>query len=140
MPGKNWKKPVEQRHKHLSVSKEFERLRTKEYELIDSEEGKKLQMNRGIQVEGSFGDMKADSSFRRFLCRGKQSVYNESSEKKRGTSYQNLSDATASSKFLSICEFRYSYAPKAFELYSILSHWQKVFQASSTFCGYSSAL
>lgn len=78
MPGKNWKKPVEERFKNLTISKEFERLRTKEYELIDSEEGKKLCMNRSIQVEGSFGDIKGDSQFRRFLCRGKKNVYAES--------------------------------------------------------------
>lgn len=78
MPGKNWKKPVEERYKSMTVSKEFERLRAKEYEIIDTEEGKKLRMNRSIQVEGSFGDIKADSSFRRFLCRGKQNVYAES--------------------------------------------------------------
>lgn len=78
MPGKNWKKPVEERLKNLTVSKEFERLRANEYELIDSEEGRKLRMNRSIQAEGSFGDMKGDSQFRRFLCRGKKNVYAES--------------------------------------------------------------
>lgn len=78
MPGKNWKKPVEQRYKHLVVSKEFERLRKKEYERIDTEEGKQLRMNRSIQVEGSFGDIKADSSFTRFLCRGAEKVFAES--------------------------------------------------------------
>lgn len=78
MPGNHWKKPLEERFKNLIVSKEFERLRAKEYELIDSEEGKKLRMNRSIQVEGSFGDIKEDSAFRRFLCRGKENVYAES--------------------------------------------------------------
>lgn len=78
MPGKNWKKPVEERYKSLTVSKEFERLRAMEYELIDSEEGKKLRMNRSIQAEGSFGDIKADSAFTRFLCRGRDNVHAES--------------------------------------------------------------
>ena len=78
MPGKNWKKPVEQRCKHLVVSKDFERLRADEYERIDSIEGKKLRMNRSIQVEGSFADIKADSAFTRFLCRGAQNVLAES--------------------------------------------------------------
>lgn len=78
MPGKNWKKPVEKRFKHLTVSKEFERLRAKEYELINSEEGKKLRMNRSIQAEGSFADIKGDSSFTRYLCRGKKNVFAES--------------------------------------------------------------
>lgn len=77
MPGKNWKKPVEGRYKNLTVSKEFERLRAEEYVRIDSEEGKKLRMNRSIQAEGSFGDIKADSGFTRFLCRGRENVYAE---------------------------------------------------------------
>lgn len=78
MPGKNWKKPVEQRYKTLTVSKEFERLRAGEYQRIDSREGKQLRMNRSIQVEGSFGDLKADSRFTRYLCRGKEQVLAES--------------------------------------------------------------
>lgn len=43
-----------------------------------AKKAKKLRMNRSIQVEGSFGDIKADSSFTRFLCRGKANVYAES--------------------------------------------------------------
>ena len=35
-------------------------------------------MNRSIQVEGSFGDLKQDCGFRRFLCRGKVNVEAES--------------------------------------------------------------
>ena len=77
MPGKNWKRPVEKRFKKLVVSKEFERLRKKEYELIETEEGKKLRMNRSIQAEGGFGDIKGDSEFTRFLCRGKENVMAE---------------------------------------------------------------
>lgn len=78
MPGKNWKKPVEERYKRLTVSKEFERLRADEYERIDSEEGKLLRMNRSIQAEGSFADIKGDSKFTRYLCRGAVNVYAES--------------------------------------------------------------
>lgn len=78
MPGKNWKKPVEERYKNLVVSKEFERLRAEEYERIQTEEGKRLRMNRSIQAEGSFGDIKGDSGFTRFLCRGKEKVLAES--------------------------------------------------------------
>ena len=78
MPGKNWKKPVEERYKTLTVSKEFERLRAEEYERIDSEEGKMLRMNRSIQAEGSFADIKGDSKFTRYLCRGEENVYAES--------------------------------------------------------------
>ena len=41
---------------------------------IESEEGIKLRMNQSIQVEGSFGELKQNSGFRRFLCRGSQNV------------------------------------------------------------------
>ncbi len=74
LSGHNWKKPLEQRYKTLVVSRKFEELRAEEYRLIDSEEGKKLRMNRSIQAEGGFADIKADSGFVRFLCRGKVNV------------------------------------------------------------------
>ena len=45
---------------------------------ITSEEGCRLRMNRSIQVEGSFGDLKQDMSFRRFLFRGNPNVLAES--------------------------------------------------------------
>ena len=35
-------------------------------------------MNRSIQVEGSFADLKQDMEFRRFLCKGTQNVLSES--------------------------------------------------------------
>ena len=34
-------------------------------------------MNRSIQVEGAFGDLKQDTGFRRFLCRGNENVQTE---------------------------------------------------------------
>lgn len=74
LEGKNWKKPVEKRHKTLVVSRKFENLREEEYRLINSEEGKKLCMNRSIQAEGGFADIKGDSGFTRFLCRGTDNV------------------------------------------------------------------
>lgn len=74
MSGRNWKKPVEERYKTIAVSRNFEKLRAEEYELINSEEGKKLRMNRSIQVEGGFADIKGDSKFTRFLCRGTENV------------------------------------------------------------------
>lgn len=76
--GTNWKKPEDERFKTIEVSKEFERLRSEEYERIDSEKGKKLRMNRSIQVEGSFGDIKADGGFDRYLRRGTENVLAES--------------------------------------------------------------
>ena len=77
LAGKNWKKPLEERYKKLTVSRLFEEMREEEYRLINSEEGKKLRMNRSIQAEGGFADIKGDSGFTRFLCRGTENVLAE---------------------------------------------------------------
>ena len=77
MSGKNWKKPLEERYKKLTVSRLFEELREEEYRKIHSEEGKKLRMNRSIQAEGGFADIKGDSGFTRFLCKGTENVFAE---------------------------------------------------------------
>ena len=77
MSGKNWKKPLEERYKTLTVSRLFEELREEEYRRINSEEGKKLRMNRSIQAEGGFADIKGDSGFTRFLCKGNENVFAE---------------------------------------------------------------
>ena len=77
LAGKNWKRPLEKRHKKLTVSRLFEELREEEYRLINSEEGKMLRMNRSIQAEGGFADIKGDSGFTRFLCRGTDNVFAE---------------------------------------------------------------
>lgn len=76
--GTNWKKPEDERFKTIEVSREFERLRSDEYERIESEKGKKLRMNRSIQVEGSFADIKADGGFDRYLRKGAVNVLAES--------------------------------------------------------------
>jgi hypothetical protein len=76
--GSNWKAPLEDRVKSLETSKLFNRLRKDDLERILSKEGCELRMNRSIQVEGSFGELKQDMCFRRFLCRGKQNVLAES--------------------------------------------------------------
>lgn len=68
------KKPLEERSKALYVSKKFLEYRKEGLERIVSEEGKELRINRSIQVEGSFGELKQNSRFRRFLCRGKENV------------------------------------------------------------------
>ena len=77
MSGNNWKKPLEKRYKKLTVSRVFEELREEEYRRINSEEGKTLRMNRSIQAEGSFADIKGDCGFTRFLCRGNENVLAE---------------------------------------------------------------
>ena len=73
----HWKIPEEERFKKLTVPKVFVRQRKECLERITSEEGALLRMNRSIQVEGSFGVLKEDRNFRRFLCRGKENVYAE---------------------------------------------------------------
>ena len=76
--GNHCNTPLEERNKNLYVSKKFNQYREESRERIESEEGKKLRMNRNIQVEGSFGELKQDMGFRRYLCRGIQNVKAES--------------------------------------------------------------
>lgn len=76
--GNNSKTPLEDRVKNLETSKLFNRQRKEDLERIISKEGCELRMNRSIQAEGSFGELKQDMRFRRFLCRGKQNVLAES--------------------------------------------------------------
>lgn len=72
------KTPLEDRIKNLETSKLFNRQRKDDLERILSREGCELRMNRSIQAEGSFGELKQDMGFRRFLCKGKQNVLAES--------------------------------------------------------------
>lgn len=75
--GNNSKTPMEQRSKHFEVSKYFQEQRKLDLERITSEKGKLLRMNRSIQAEGAFGDVKADMRFRRFLCKGQYNILAE---------------------------------------------------------------
>ncbi len=52
--------------------------REEDLERIISEEGIELRINRSIQAEGSFAQIKQDMGFRRFLSRGKENVQTES--------------------------------------------------------------
>ena len=61
-------------NRKMSVSKDFVELRKQAHELITTDTGKELRMNRSIQVEGAFGVLKQDYGFRRLLRRGKQGV------------------------------------------------------------------
>ena len=61
-------------NKKLYVSKNFLDKRMRSYENILSETGIRYRMNRSIQVEGSFGVLKNDYGFQRFLLRGKTRV------------------------------------------------------------------
>lgn len=62
------------RTKNLYVSRKFNQYREEDLERITSEEGILLRVNRSIQSEGSFGDLKEDTGFRRFRYRGKANV------------------------------------------------------------------
>lgn len=76
--GNNCKTSLEERVKKLETSKLFNQYRKEALARIVSEEGCKLRVNRSIQVEGSFGEIKQDMGFRRFLCKGKGNVFAES--------------------------------------------------------------
>ena len=64
-------------NRQISFSKDFARLRQAAHELITSEEGTELRLNRTIQVEGAFGVIKQDYGFRRLRRRGNQNVFTE---------------------------------------------------------------
>lgn len=75
--GRNSKTPLEERTKHLEFSKLFEEKREKSLERILSYEGTELRINRSIQSEGTFAEVKQDMGFRRFLCKRKQNILAE---------------------------------------------------------------
>jgi transposase len=76
--GNNSKVPLEERTKKLETSKKFNLQRKEDLERIISDEGCLLRVNRSIQAEGSFAQIKQDMNFRRFMCRGQQNVLAES--------------------------------------------------------------
>ena len=76
--GNNCKTPLEKRTKVLYVAKTFNEQRKADLERIISDEGKLYRMNRSIQAEGSFGDIKQDMQFRRYLTKGTANVLAES--------------------------------------------------------------
>ena len=78
MKGNNSKTALEERVKTLQVSKTFLKYRQENLERILSDDGILLRTNRSIQAEGSFGDLKQDMQFRRYLSKGTQNVLAES--------------------------------------------------------------
>lgn len=72
--GNNCKTPMEGRQKVLYVSKKMKEKRQETLERITSDYGTQLRMNRSIQAEGSFADIKEDMEFRRYLYRGNANV------------------------------------------------------------------
>ena len=69
--GNNCKTPLGERTKVLQVAKTFIKHRKEDLERIISDEGVLYRMNRSIQAEGSFGDIKQDMQFRRYLSKVK---------------------------------------------------------------------
>ncbi len=65
---------MEERQKVLYVSKVMKQKRQETLERITSEYGTQLRLNRSIQAEGSFANIKEDMDFRRYLYRGKENV------------------------------------------------------------------
>ena len=76
--GNNCKTPLEERTKTVHVSKTFLKYRQEGLERILTDEGIVLRMNRSIQAEGSFGDLKQDMQFRRYISKGTSNVLAES--------------------------------------------------------------
>lgn len=76
--GNHCKTPKEKRNKVLFVAKRFLEYRQKDLERLVTEEGILLRINRSIQAEGSFGDLKQNMRFRRYLSRGSVNVLAES--------------------------------------------------------------
>lgn len=69
---------MEERNKTLSAAKTFLKYRQEDLERILTEEGIPLRISRSIQAEGSFGDLKQNMQFRRYLSRGSVNVLGES--------------------------------------------------------------
>ena len=69
---------MEERTKTLHVAKKFLKYRQEDLERILSDDGIIFRINRSIQVEGSFGELKQDMQFRRYLSKGTANVLAES--------------------------------------------------------------
>ena len=69
---------MEERNKVLQVAKVMNAKRAEDLDRITSDYGTMLRMNRSIQAEGSFADVKEDMNFRRYLYRGKANALAES--------------------------------------------------------------
>ena len=61
----------------IYVCWEFQKMRQQSYQNITTEEGKLLRCNRSIQAEGTFGQLKHNRSFKRFLTGGNIKVLAE---------------------------------------------------------------
>lgn len=68
------KAAAEDTQKEVSICWELTELRKQSLENITTLKGKKLRVNRSIQVEGAFGQLKNNRGFRRFLTKGNYNV------------------------------------------------------------------
>lgn len=59
--------PLEERNKNFEVSKIFQQKREEAQKRIITEEGKTLRMNRSIQAEGAFAEVKSNMDFKDFF-------------------------------------------------------------------------
>lgn len=64
-------------NKTIQINKKYNELQQDNMERFLNEEGIRLRVNRSIQVEGAFGQIKQDYSYKRILRRGKEGVYKE---------------------------------------------------------------
>ena len=69
---------MEERTKTLQVARTFLKYRQEALERILSDEGIAFRINQSIQAEGSFGDLKQDMQFRRYVSKGTPNVLAES--------------------------------------------------------------
>ena len=76
--GNNCKTPLEERTKTLQVARTFLKYRQEDLKRIFTEEGIVFRINRRIQSEGSFGYLKQDMQFRRYVSKGTSNVLAES--------------------------------------------------------------
>lgn len=76
--GNNCKIPLEERTKTLQVARTFLKYRQQGLKRILSDEGIVFRINRSIQEEGSFGDLKQDMQFRRHVSKGAPNALAES--------------------------------------------------------------
>ena len=74
-PSRNGKKPKQ--NKHLVVYRKYQELQEENSKRFLSPDGIRMRVNRSIQVEGTFSQIKEDYRYRRFLRRGAEDVYKE---------------------------------------------------------------
>jgi len=64
-------------YKQVQANLRLREYHDKAYELITSIKGKEIRVNRSIQAEGAFAQIKANWKFRRFLSTGMDNIYTE---------------------------------------------------------------